>query len=196
MVSLTAVQNNPRGCSDSSILECQYRGGFAYKPRAFETVVSAINVGSAETVFYGASPQNIIDLQFPAPLAFTEDQFFTGGNTVTLESQGLSVPTSSSVRTGKFSYKIPATGEVRAEIRLVPTSGIKARLVDFHVNIENQGLRTFTFNSDNGGYFEQILVPRYVLVEDGFLDISFDFPSDEIGVGSILVVKNQDGAFH
>lgn len=198
MVS-TVNETNPRGCSDSSILECQYRAGIAYNYRQFDTVVAAINVGSTETAFYAAAPLNIGDIKAPAPLAFTEDQFFTGGKAVTLTDKELlatTLPTSSTVRTGKFSYKIPATGEVRAEVRLVPTKGAKEIRVDYQVNIENQGPRTFTFDSSNSGYAEQILVPRYVLVEDGFLDITFDFPSDELGVGSILVVKNRDGAYH
>ncbi|HEY6528331.1 MAG TPA: hypothetical protein VIZ65_06525 [Cellvibrionaceae bacterium] len=190
----TANENNPRGCSESSILECQFRASLTYQNRQFDTLVAAINTGSTETAFYGAAPLNLGDIQAPAPLAFTEDQFFTGGKAVTLTNKELlatTLPTSGTVRTGKFSYKIPATGEVRAEIRLVPTKGSKELRMDYQVNIENQGPRTFTFDSINSGYAEQILVPRYVLVDDGFLEITFDFPSDEIGVGSILVVKNR-----
>jgi hypothetical protein len=190
----TANQNNPRGCSESSVLECQLNDGISFKLRHFDTLVAAINAGSTEAAVYGADPSKLGDIKAPAPLTFTEDQFFTGGKAVTLTNTDLlatTLPTSATVRTGRFSYKIPVADWVRArvEIRLVPISGIMDRKVDYQVTIESQSPRTFTFISSDSSYSEQILAGQ-ILAGDGSIDIDFDFPSDEIGVGSILLVKD------
>lgn len=170
----------------------------------FETVYSAIDVGS-DVVLHSSQVYSNQGTGFlRVDFSFSADDYFTGGQAVDRSSLahdqeqiavnhsysgGVFLP-SFTARTGKFIYEIPiAVDKVAVEIHIVPLQDEIYTDVPFSLKIENKDTINTTFNRSNQHPLPpaQGFVFTDVVITDGNLTLEFDLPVEHFGVSAIFV---------